>query len=85
MLNCHKIIYDESGGYKIFIIFFFLFVQESKIKQGEQHTYFLCLLLPLLLPNNDGEEVDCERFSCSSEQNFILLHASESLSNLYLI
>lgn len=84
MLNCHKIIYDESEGYKIFILFFF-FMQESKIKQGEQHTYFLCLLLSLLLPNNDGEEADCEHFSCSSEQNFILLHASESLSNLYLI
>lgn len=54
MLNCHKIIYDESKGYKIFI-FFFIHVREGKIKQGEQHTYFLCLLLSLLLPNNPGK------------------------------
>lgn len=38
-------------------------MEDGKIKEGEQHTYFLCLLLSLLLPNNDGEEADWEHSS----------------------
>lgn len=82
MLNCHKIIYDESEGYKIFIFFFYSckVVKLNKVSG----TPFLCLLLSVLLPDNDGEEADREHSSYSSEQNFILLHASDFLSNLYL-
>lgn len=62
----------------------FLFMYDGKMKQGEQHTSFLYLLLSLLLPNNDREETGWKHSSYSSELNFILLHASDWLLNLYI-
>lgn len=69
MLNCHKIIYDESEAYEIFI-FFFNSCKMVKLNKVSSTPVFCVSCFPSHCLTVMAKR-QTEHFGCSFEQNFI--------------
>lgn len=83
LLNCHKIIYYESEGYKILIFFFFYSCKTVKLNKGSDTPIFCVSWLPsycLIILVRGG----LEAFQLQFWAEFYIIR-SQTLPNLYLI